>query len=91
MQDAELTAITALNWLINEPELMGRFLSLTGLTADTMREAASEPGFLGGVLAFLMNHEPTLTQFCSHSDIRPEDVSRAWKELGGNSPFETSL
>ncbi|MBU4530224.1 MAG: DUF3572 domain-containing protein [Hoeflea sp.] len=83
MADAEDTAIAVLVWLAGEPELMGRFLALTGLEASNLREAAREPGFLVGVLSFLMNHEPTLMDFCAASGTRPEEVSRAFHALGG--------
>jgi hypothetical protein len=83
MADAEDTAIAVLVWLAGEPELMGRFLALTGLEASNMRDAAKEPGFLAGVLGFLMNHEPTLMDFCAATDTKPETVARAFRALGG--------
>ncbi|MCY0146521.1 MULTISPECIES: DUF3572 domain-containing protein [Hoeflea] len=85
MADAEETAIAVLGWLAGEPELMGRFLALTGLEASNLREAAKEPGFLAGVLGFLMNHEPTLMDFCASTGTRPEAVTRAFQALGGAS------
>jgi len=83
MADAEDTAIAVLAWLAGEPELMGRFLALTGLEAGNLRAAAKEPGFLAGVLEFLMNHEPTLIDFCAASGTRPEEIARAFRALGG--------
>lgn len=85
MADAEDTAIAVLVWLAGEPELMGRFLALTGLEANNLRDAAKEPGFLAGVLGFLMSHEPTLMDFCTATDTRPETISRAFHALGGAS------
>ncbi|MGJ8570361.1 MAG: DUF3572 domain-containing protein [Hoeflea sp.] len=85
MADADDTAIAVLVWLAGEPELMGRFLALTGLEASNLREAAKEPGFLAGVLGFLMSHEPTLLDFCAATGTRPESISRAFRALGGAS------
>jgi hypothetical protein len=85
MADAEETAIAVLVWLASEPELMGRFLALTGLEASNLREAAKEPGFLAGVLGFLMSHEPTLLDFCASTGTKPETISRAFHALGGAS------
>lgn len=85
MADAEDTAIAVLVWLAGEPELMGRFLALTGLEANNLRDAAQEPGFLAGVLGFLMSHEPTLMDFCAATDTKPETVTRAFQALGGAS------
>lgn len=84
MADAEDTAISVLAWLASQPELMSRFLALTGLEAGNLREAAREPGFMAGVVAFLMNHEPTLMDFCASTGTSPESVRRAYHELGGN-------
>lgn len=83
MADAEETAIAVLVWLAGEPELMGRFLALTGLEASSLREAAKEPGFLAGVLGFLMSHEPTLLDFCASTGTKPGTISRAFHALGG--------
>lgn len=88
MADAEETAIAVLVWLAGEPELMGRFLALTGLEAGNLREAATEPGFLAGVLGFLMAHEPTLMDFCAATGTRPETVVRAFHTLGGDNEAE---
>ena len=72
-------------WLAGEPELMGRFLALTGLEAGNLREAAREPGFLAGVLGFLMSHEPTLMEFSVATGTKPETIARAFRALGGTS------
>lgn len=83
MAHAEETAIAVLGWLAGEPELMGRFLALSGLEASGLRAAARAPGFLAGLLGFLMNHEPTLMQFCAATGTAPETVAHAFRELSG--------
>ncbi|SMD05885.1 Protein of unknown function [Rhizobium sp. RU36D] len=70
-------AISVLGWLAGEPELLGRFLALTGIQPDQLRHAAADPGFLAGLLDFLMEHEPTLMAFCAATDSKPEDVAAA--------------
>ncbi|MBW3098906.1 DUF3572 domain-containing protein [Pseudohoeflea coraliihabitans] len=82
-QDPQEIAISVLAWLADEPDLLGRFLDLSGLTTDTMRQAAREPGFMAGVLHFLMAHEPTLMQYCAASGTRPESVALAHRALAG--------
>lgn len=74
-------AIAILTWLAREPEMMGRFLSLSGLTADGLRQASREPGFFPGLIAFLANHEPTLLAFCEATDTQPETVAAAARRL----------
>lgn len=83
MSAAEETAIDILTWLAGEPELLGRFLALTGTDVSSLRNAASDPGFLAGVVDFLMGHEPTLFAFCEATGTRPEAVVRAHATLSG--------
>ncbi|TDH39487.1 DUF3572 family protein [Pseudohoeflea suaedae] len=83
--DPQQIAIEVLGWLASEPELLSRFLALSGLEASNLRAAAGQPGFLVGVLSFLMTHEPTLIRFSEASGRPPEAVARAWRELGGGS------
>lgn len=84
--DPQQTAIEVLGWLASEPELLSRFLALSGLEASNLRAAAAQPGFLTGVLTFLMQHEPTLMRYCEATGTPPEAVARAYKALGGGEP-----
>ena len=81
MTDAEETAVAVLGWLAGRPELMSRFLALSGLSADGLRQAARQQGFFGGLLAFLMNHEPTMMAFCAETGMAPETVASAYRAL----------
>ncbi|MEI2301701.1 DUF3572 domain-containing protein [Ensifer sp. MJa1] len=88
MKSAEEIAIDILAWLAGEPELLSRFLALTGTEPGSLRTAIAEPGFMGGITAFLMEHEPTLLAFCEATGTAPQDVVRAHMELSGHSGFE---
>ena len=81
---AEAIAVEALGFIASDPILFDRFCGVTGLSADEMRAAASEPGFLGGVLDFVTAHEPSLMAFCDSSGQPPERVARAGHLIGGN-------
>lgn len=83
--DAEATAIAVLAWLAGEPELLSRFMSLTGVDASDLRAAVGNRGFLTGLLDFLMGHEPTLMAFCEATGTKPERVVRAHAELAGTA------
>ena len=83
-------AVDVLTWIARDDQQMTRFLALSGLSADNLREAAAEPGFLAGVVGFLMGHEPTLMAYCEDRGIAPEAVARAWQGLGGDTPYESS-
>lgn len=83
-------AVDVLTWISRDNEQMNRFLALSGLSADNLREAAAEPGFLAGVLGFLMGHEPTLMAYCEDRDIAPDRVVGAWHALAGDATHESS-
>lgn len=76
-EDAESIAIQALVHIGQEPELLNRFMALTGIESQDIRQAAREPGFLAGVIDFVLAHEPTLDGFCARSGIEPADVASA--------------
>lgn len=78
-QAAQETAIAILGWLAGEPDMLGRFLALSGVQADQLRQAVDDPGFLAGIVDFLASHEPTLLAFCAATDTAPETVMMAWQ------------
>src|SRR3569832_640649 len=53
-EEAETIAVKALGFVAADPELLLRFLSITGIEANSIRRAAAEPGFLAGVLQFIL-------------------------------------
>ena len=83
--DPESIAIGALSWMAADGALLSRFCALTGIEPDALRAAAGEPGFLAGVLDFLMTHEPTLMRFCDDNDIEPAVVEAAARTLAGGA------
>jgi hypothetical protein len=78
-------AVSVLTWLSNEPDMLTRFLSLTGLDAGSLRQISASPGFAAGLLEFVLAHEPSLMAFSAHSGYAPEAVSAAWQALSGPS------
>lgn len=90
-EGAEAIAIQALGFIAADPELLPRFLALTGIDAAAIRQAAREPGFLAGVLQFILAHEPTLRRFAEEADIAPATVSDALRHLPmGGDHHQTS-
>jgi hypothetical protein len=83
---AEVLAIEALRFLAEEPERLGRFLALSGLEAQSLRDAAREPNFLLGVLDHLVGDERLLRQFSDQQEIAPEVVTRAFDLLAEARP-----
>ncbi|MFD2237692.1 DUF3572 domain-containing protein [Aureimonas populi] len=82
-QDAESVAIEALGFLAGDAALLSRFLALSGLEANDLRAAASDPAFFAGLLDFFLAHEGTLNAFAAASAIAPERVAAARRALGG--------
>ncbi len=87
LEAAQTLAIDALGYLSNTPDLMQRFLALTGIDAAQIREAAREPHFFAGVLKFFTAHEPTLLAFCEATDTPPQSVHAAITALPGGNDF----
>ncbi|MDN5927633.1 MAG: DUF3572 domain-containing protein [Hyphomicrobiales bacterium] len=90
-EEAEATAISALGFIAGDAELLPRFLAITGIEAASIREAAREPGFLAGVLDFLLAHEPSLMRFAAETGADPASLTQARRMLAnGDDRFEAS-
>ncbi len=74
---AESVAIQALTFLAADPVQLDRFLSLTGLDLASIRSAATQQGFLAGVLDHIASDESLLIAFASHVELPPLEVERA--------------
>jgi len=85
---AQNIAIAALGWIASDGEMINRFMGLTGIEAGEMRNAAREPGFLAGVLEFLLAHEPTLMRFCDDNNVDPASIRHACTRLSGGPPYD---
>jgi len=90
-EEAETLAVRALGFVASDPELLPRFLAITGIEARSIRKAAQEPGFLAGVLQFILAHEPTLLRFAEETGTPPAAVGKASRALPlGNDDHERS-
>jgi len=74
---AEGLAIEALGFLAGDPERLSRFLDVSGLTPQTLREAATQPSFLGAVLDYLAADESLLVTFAANGGHDPADIMQA--------------
>jgi hypothetical protein len=85
-ESAESVAIQALAFLAEDPEQLDRFLALTGIGPESLRDAAREPNFLLGVLDHLAGDERLVHAFATQLEIAPEVVTRARDLLAGARP-----
>ena len=83
---AEALAIQALGHLAQDKEVLERFLSVTGLAPEKIREAAASPGFLAGVLDYMMQNEALLLTFSVNNNIDAETIMAAHRQLSGPIP-----
>lgn len=80
---AEATAIQALGFLAQDNAVLERFLSVTGIAPGKIRQAATEPGFLAGVLDYVMQNEALLLTFSANSNVDAETIVAAHRCLSG--------
>ncbi len=79
--DNSTLALAALGWVLAEPDRAHRFLDLTGLTPESLREAADDPATHRAVFDFLAAHEPDLIAAAAMLNVEPESLIRAQQEL----------
>lgn len=83
-ESAQEIAVEALLQLSRDPEQIGRFLAVSGIGPESIRDAAEEPGFLAGVLEFYMADEAMLLAYCENAGLRPTMIAAARFALVGN-------
>jgi hypothetical protein len=81
--DAEAIAIRGLQFLVSDPERLGRFLTMTGLGPDNLRSAARDPSFLPHVMDFYASDDSLLIALADHLSLKPETVAMAQQMLAG--------
>jgi hypothetical protein len=74
---AEGVAVAVLTAIAAEPEKLGRFVAITGLQPELVRDAAADPTFLAGVLDYVMTDDALLVDCATAIGEPPEFISRA--------------
>ncbi|MDJ0644065.1 MAG: DUF3572 domain-containing protein [Erythrobacter sp.] len=74
-------ALAALGWVLEDADRAARYLELTGLDPDTLREGLGDPAVLASTLDFLANHEPDLIRAAEALAVTPEELIAARQEL----------
>jgi hypothetical protein len=81
--DAETIALRAVAYLADDPQLLSRFLALTGTDAGQLRTQVNAPDFQVAVLDYMLGDESLLLTFCQESGIDPVVVAPAHALLSG--------
>jgi hypothetical protein len=86
---AEAIAVDALAFLAGNPAELGRFLALSGIGPETLRQAAAEPGFLAGVLDHIMTDDSLLLAFAGQQGLDARAIAAAARRLRSGPDEET--
>lgn len=79
--DASALALSALGWILSDEARARRFLDLTGLTPDVLRDSLGLPSTQLAVLDFLCAHEPDLIAAAESLALAPSDLAAAREAL----------
>ena len=80
-RDPETIGLAALAATLTDDRRAERFLALTGLSPDGIRERIGERSLLAACLAFLEGHEPDLLAVAEAVGVKPELLIAARSEL----------
>src|SRR5215211_5816438 len=72
-------------FLAADPSRVARFFNVTGLTAETIRDAANTPGFADSVLHYVLGDESLMRQFTSEAEMKPKELLRLRAGLDGRA------
>jgi hypothetical protein len=86
-EEAESVAVSAFAFVAGDPERLSRFLEITGLRPETIRQAAASPGFYGAVLDHVASDEQLLLALAGALETKPERIMQARRTLAP-SDFE---
>ncbi len=75
--DPDVIALHALTYIAANPDHAERFMALSGIPLGDLRRAAADPGFLLGVMDYLVADEALLVLFAADAGLAPEAVAAA--------------
>lgn len=81
--DDATVALMALSWLLQDPRLADRFLGLTGLSPDDLREGIGTREVQCAVLEFLAGNEGDMIAAADALGLTPELIVKAHGALSG--------
>ncbi len=79
--DAAALALRALGWMLGEDQRAARFLALTGLNPEALRDRIGEPALLSASLRFLEAFEPDLIACADAIGVAPGELVAARRTL----------
>jgi hypothetical protein len=85
IEEAETLAVAAFSAISGDEERMSRFMAISGLRPDTIRQAADSPRFFAAILEYVVSDEPLLIALATELSVKPERLMGAHLAL---SPSE---
>lgn len=73
-EKAELIAIKALTWMLQNPTYLSSFIGITGATPNDFRENATEIEFLGSILDFVLSTDEYTLEFCDLHSFEQQSI-----------------
>lgn len=73
----DVLLLQALAWICSKPATGERFLAITGLDSEALRNRAGEPCVLNAVADFLAAHEPDLLDCAEQLSVKPAALAAA--------------
>ena len=77
LEEAEIIGLKALAFLADDEDRLGRFLTLTGLSAAGLRANAGAASTLCAVLEHLAGDESLLLVFTAEASLPPDAIGHA--------------
>ena len=81
--DAETIALQVLAFLLADDTQSSRFLALTGITPDDLRQGATSPEIQTAAFDYILSDEGLLLTFCQQAGIDPALMAHAHHLLSG--------
>ncbi|WP_233998598.1 DUF3572 family protein [Erythrobacter sp. YT30] len=78
---AQTLALAAIGWLVGDAERAERYMAMTGLDPDALRNGLADDAVLASILEFLTNYEPDLIKAAEALATTPEEIVAAHQEL----------
>ena len=86
VEDAETLALRVLEFVLANEILQKRFLAISGMMPEGLKEAVHDRVFLGGVLDFILGNEADLYRFCDEYQVELTEPMQARRQLPGYTP-----
>ena len=79
--DAEALALSALAATLSDERRARRFLDLSGIGTDELRQRAEDTSLLAALIRFLEAHEPDLIEVAGMVGVGPQELVAAREAL----------